>query len=144
MTYRKVPDENIRHNWIDTQGVVHSVTPDYYENNGTPVDGEADADMAYHNTEVDDPRLDLIAEIAKTSDLFYTPETKAKADQWLTGMVPVMPTGVSFMVGYNYAMHTIKRALEAEDVDELRAILTAEAPTAEDADKPFIMEQNNG
>lgn len=130
MAYRKVPDENVLHNWIDASGEITSVHPDFYESSGTPVDGDTGDDMEYHSTEVDDPRLDLIADIATTSDLFYTPETKAEADKWLEGMVPIMPTGISFMVGYNYAMNTIKRALEADDVEELRAILTAEAPTA--------------
>jgi hypothetical protein len=48
----KVPDEHVRHVWIDSNGKFHYVSPDFYESSGTPVCPETGDDMIYLRTEV--------------------------------------------------------------------------------------------
>ncbi len=58
MTWKKVEDENVRHLWRCNDPCEEGcdeeveVTPDWYENNGTPVCSNCDCDMNYLRTEV--------------------------------------------------------------------------------------------
>lgn len=47
-----VLDQHVRHIWKDSAGNEHAVSPDFYEQNGTPVDGETGDDMEYVRTEL--------------------------------------------------------------------------------------------
>jgi len=49
-----VPDAKIYHIWRDSKGEEHAVHPDFYEENGTPVDGDSGDDMVYVRTEIED------------------------------------------------------------------------------------------
>jgi ABC-type ATPase with predicted acetyltransferase domain len=52
--WKLVKDENVRSCWQceDCGGVLGDITPDWYEQNGTPVCPECDRDMSYDYTEV--------------------------------------------------------------------------------------------
>lgn len=128
MTFRPISDERVVHVWIDREGNTHEVPPYYYEQNGIPCEGDDGTEMSYHNTQIryEDDKIAMLLEAAKPQDMFYTPENKEAADRWLEGQASVMPTSVSFMVGYNYAMNMVKRVLEADDLDALRAQLEKE------------------
>lgn len=48
----KVEDDKVRHHWKSVDGVqIATVTPDWYEENGTPIDWEGE-DMKYSYTEI--------------------------------------------------------------------------------------------
>lgn len=47
-----IPDERIRHVWLDSHGGEHFIDPSYYAESGTPIDEETDEDMTYDRTEV--------------------------------------------------------------------------------------------
>jgi hypothetical protein len=48
-----IPDAKVRHVWSNEDGSREiTVPPDYYGENGTPVDGETGDDMIYVRTEV--------------------------------------------------------------------------------------------
>ena len=48
----RVPDTEIRHVWVgDSDEDVH-VSPNWYEENGTPIDPDTGDDMSYSHTEV--------------------------------------------------------------------------------------------
>lgn len=55
--WKTVEDKNVQHIWKCTDGdegcdFQAEVTPDWYQNNGTPVCNECDRDMEYVRTEV--------------------------------------------------------------------------------------------
>lgn len=45
-------DTKVRHIWRDCSGEEHAIPPTFYEDAGTPVDGETGEDMAYVRTEM--------------------------------------------------------------------------------------------
>jgi hypothetical protein len=47
-----VLDQHVRHVWKDPSGNEHFVGPDFYGQNGTPVDDETGDDMEYVRTEL--------------------------------------------------------------------------------------------
>jgi len=47
-----VIDANVRHIWKDSAGAEHQIPPTFYEEAGTPVDGDSGYDMTYVRTEV--------------------------------------------------------------------------------------------
>ena len=49
--WQTIPNENIRHVWADSEGNEVTVSPDWYEDNGTPI-GEDGDDMVYVRTEI--------------------------------------------------------------------------------------------
>lgn len=51
-TWVTVYDSFVRHIWQDSGGDEHAVSPDFYEENGTPVCPESGDDMTYLRTEV--------------------------------------------------------------------------------------------
>lgn len=51
-TWMTVPDTEVRHIWKDSAGEEHAIPPEFYEEAGTPVDGETGDDMTYVRTEV--------------------------------------------------------------------------------------------
>lgn len=50
--WKTVADEKIRHIWVGDDGEEISVSPDWYADNGTPVDPETGDDMSYVRTEI--------------------------------------------------------------------------------------------
>lgn len=53
-----IPDAMIRHIWRCPEcGAVESTTPDWYEQNGTPMCSDCDVDGVYVRTEVDMARV---------------------------------------------------------------------------------------
>lgn len=48
-----VPDNRIRHVWRnpETDELVY-IGPEFYQENGTPIDGESDVDLEYVRTEI--------------------------------------------------------------------------------------------
>lgn len=48
----RVEDANVRHVWLDEDGNKYYVSPDYYEENGEPCDGETGEILKYSHTEI--------------------------------------------------------------------------------------------
>lgn len=112
---RHIEDSSIIHYWYAPQAndEMAEVNPDWYEQNGIPIsqDGE---DMVYSHTEVHLPQIDMVREaIQQRNGMFYTPETKADANKWVKAQPLQMPTGVAFMVGFNYALRQIERIVDS-------------------------------
>lgn len=113
----QIPHSSVLHHWHSanpnsTETV--TVSPDYYEENGNPMDANGE-DMVYSHTEVKMPmdalhRLIAIQAAFTESDLFYTPNSKEAAEAWcrLQGGEAML----GFMVGINYASAMIKQLAE--------------------------------
>ena len=57
MAWKKIEDENVQHYWKcpNAECNLHNesiVTPDWYEDNGTPVCGDCGEDMKYVKTKI--------------------------------------------------------------------------------------------
>ena len=50
--WKVVSDVCIRHIWTGSDGGQVDVSPDWYEQNGNPIDPETGADMTYSHTEI--------------------------------------------------------------------------------------------
>ena len=48
----KLGDDRIRHVWVNSQGKEFTVSPDFYQDNGTPMDPDLDEDLTYSHTEI--------------------------------------------------------------------------------------------
>jgi hypothetical protein len=58
MAWKKINDKNVRHVWMckneecEDYGTECHISPEWYQNNGTPVCNECDVDMVYVGTEI--------------------------------------------------------------------------------------------
>lgn len=50
--WKPIADADVVHVWIDDDGVEHRVSPTFYADSGTPVDGSSGNDMRYSHTEI--------------------------------------------------------------------------------------------
>lgn len=53
MAWFTIKDTAVRHIWKGDNDEIAVISPDWYENNGTPIDPETGEDMKYSHTEIE-------------------------------------------------------------------------------------------
>ena len=56
MTWKTIADNKVRHIWADPENQSEEITvsPDWYQQNGTPITPETGEDMIYIRTEIEE------------------------------------------------------------------------------------------